>query len=511
MDVKIKDASLIDAISPTVVFPLSDGSNTPKKASVAQLDAYLNAEFRNILDIAAFNSQTQYYANDIVRYENKAYRFIASHTGVWDSEDVEEITMAMLYEKSEQLKYKEFVSTYGALNLMTTATSSSWAAFKSYLSTRQTAGNYANYAPCQVADGSASNKIHMALVTYDSSIDALLWVYKDALYARFLGTATSKLVSFSASDAQFIHESFGKYNAVSSVTLTQGTSGKYVNTSGTETSNANYGISDAINLNMGDILLVPSASAVVAECSVVSQKETRTYEKPIVYTLTYDEQGRVATATSDYDPTLVYTYTYDEEGHATITIGGTTVASLPTTHTVTENFYVPLVRQSVAAMPSAGYYVYLAPQALTVVISGFTATVNGGVCKKVGWGIFKNIASNFVGALAQRTIAEAFSNLDARVAGIEKSIENGFASLSVQSLRVNGDMNLRLRGGDAILKAAGAPSSSVAPAEWDAERYGAWTGVPLFIGQTYFDTTNKVFYDATGVSAVTDWKARTNA
>ena len=31
------------------------------------------------------------------------------------------------------------------------------------------------------------------------------------------------------------------------------------------------------------------------------------------------------------------------------------------------------------------------------------------------------------------------------------------------------------------------------------------------IGQTYFDTTNKVFYDATGVSAVTDWKARTNA
>ena len=139
MDVKIKDASLIDALSPTVVFPLSDGSNTPKKASVAQLDAYLNAEFRNILDIAAFNSQTQYYANDIVRYENKAYRFTTSHTGVWDSEDVEEVTMAMLYEKSEQLKYKEFVSTYGALNLMTTATSSSWAAFKSYLSTRQTA------------------------------------------------------------------------------------------------------------------------------------------------------------------------------------------------------------------------------------------------------------------------------------------------------------------------------------------------------------------------------------
>ena len=511
MDVKIKDATLIDSLSSTVVMPVSDGTNTPKKTSVAQLDSYLNAEQRGILGVPAFNSQTSYVANDLVRYNNAMYRFITSHTGVWDSEDVEQVTMLDIKEISEELKYKNFVSSFGSLNLMTTDASASWATFKSYLNIRQTAGSFANYAPCQSAAGTSTSKHHMALVTYDSSLDALLWVYKDTLYARFLGTTTSKLVSFSARDAQFIHESFGKYDAVSSVTLTQGTSGKYVNTNGTETSNANYGISDAINLNMGDILLVPSASAVAAECSVVSQKETRTYEKPIVYTLTYDEQGRVATATADYDPTLVYTYTYDEEGHATITIGGTTVASLPTTHTVTENFYVPLVRQSVAAMPSAGYYVYLAPQALTVVISGFTATVNGGVCKKVGWGIFKNIASNFVGALAQRTIAEAFANLDARVAGIEKSIENGFASLSVQSLRVNGEMNLRLRGGDAILKAAGAPSSSVAPAEWDAERYGVWTGVPLFIGQTYFDTTNKVFYDATGVSAVTDWKARTNA
>lgn len=514
MDVKIKDATLIDSLSSTVVMPVSDGTNTPKKTSVAQLDSYLNAEQRGILGVPAFNSQTSYVANDLVRYNNAMYRFTTSHTGVWDSEDVEQVTMLDIKEISEELKYKNFVSSFGSLNLMTTDTSASWATFKSYLSTRQTAGSYANYAPCQDAAGSSSSKHHMALVTYDSSLDALLWVYKDTLYARFLGTTTSKLVSFSARDAQFIHESFGKYDSVSTVTLTQATAGKYVNTSGVETSNANYGISGEVTLNMGDILLVPSASAVAAECSVVSAKETRTYQKTIPYTYTYNSLGDIATAT-DTLRSLVYTYVYNEENQLTdITLNGSSIGSLnlPTAYEVTENFYTPLVRQSVAAMPSAGYYVYLAPQGLTVVVSGFTATVNGGVCKKVGWGIFKNIASNFIGALAQRTVAEAFTNLDARVAGIEKCIEEGFASLKVDKLVVTSSIAARLRKPSiSNLQASGAPNASIVPAGWDAEQFGAWSGVPLYIGEMYTDTTNKVVYMATGIGAVTDWKAITNA
>lgn len=53
---------------------------------------------------------------------------------------------------------------------------------------------------------------------------------------------------------------------------------------------------------------------------------------------------------------------------------------------------------------------------------------------------------------------------------------------------------------------AGAPSSSVTPEGWDADRYGAWKGTPAWLGQEYIDKASKKLYKAmTLTGQVSDW------
>ena len=310
-----------------------------------------------------------------------------------------------------------------------------------------------------------------------------------------------------------LNRDFGRYDNPASVTLTQSISGKYVHKdTAKEVSASGYGISTPIALKKGDLLLVPSASAVVAECSVVSRQVTNPYDRVILYAYTYDASGRIATATADYDTSLVYTAHYADDETMAVdywTIGSEQVSTLPSTYAVTESFYVPLVQQSVAAMPSEGYYIYLASEAMDVVISGFTATVNGGVAILAGWGVLKNIASNFVGIDGQQVLAEALNNLAQRVAGIEAKIAGGFSELTVGKLHIgmgidglNIDTNFNLEG-------EGAPSADVVPEGWKANwfaKYGDWRGIPLFKGQWYYDTKNKNLYRAKGTDSVSDWQ-----
>lgn len=308
---------------------------------------------------------------------------------------------------------------------------------------------------------------------------------------------------------------FGMYSNPTEYVLSVGVNGKYIDKdSALEVANGNYSISQPVTLNAGDILLIPSASAVAAACSVVSKKVTNTYQKVIIYTYTYDEYGRVATATADYNPSLVYTAYYESDEQTTPTnwmIGGEHIADLPQTHEVTESYYEPLVRQSVAGMPETGYYVYLASQAMDVVVSAFNATINGGHAIIAGWGVFKNIATNFVGIDKQRVIAEAFADLYAQVEGINEKLTNGLDNLAVNHLHIGRELSGLNVAGTFCLQGAGVPSASVIPDNWDFERYGDWKGIPQFIGQEYFDTTNKVFYKAHEVGAVADWKRITNA
>lgn len=308
---------------------------------------------------------------------------------------------------------------------------------------------------------------------------------------------------------------FGMYANPTEYVLAVGVSGKYIDKdSALEVANGNYSISQPISLKAGDILLVPSASAVSAACSVVSKKVTNTYDKVIIYAYTYDEFGRINTATADYNPSLVYTAYYESDEQTTPTYwirGGEHIAELPETHEVTESFYEPLVKQSVAGMPETGYYVYLASQAMDVVVSAYNATINGGHAIIAGWGIFKNVATNFVGVDKQRVIAEAIADLFAQVEGINEKLTNGLDRLSVKHLHIDRELSGLNIAGTFCLQGAGVPSASVVPVNWEFGRYGDWKGIPQFIGQEYFDTIDKVFYKAHGVTAVSDWKRITNA
>lgn len=312
-----------------------------------------------------------------------------------------------------------------------------------------------------------------------------------------------------------IFRDFGMYLNPTEYVLVVGVSGKYIDKdSALEVANSNYSISQPFSLKAGDILLVPSASAVTAACSVVSKKVTNTYDKVIIYAYTYDEFGRINTATADYNPSLVYTAYYESDEQTTPTdwmIGGEHIAELPQTHEVAESFYEPLVKQSVAGMPDTGYYVYLASQAMDVVVSAYNATINGGHAIIAGWGIFENVATNFVGIDKQRVIAEAIADLFAQVEGINEKLTNGLDSLSVKHLHIDREISGLNIAGTFCLQGAGVPSASVVPVNWDFGRYGDWKGIPQFIGQEYFDTIDKVFYKAHGVNAVSDWKRITNA
>ena len=292
----------------------------------------------------------------------------------------------------------------------------------------------------------------------------------------------------------FINKSFGKYAGEREITLQQAKDGKYVNTDGGETTASGYGISTPIALNAGDILLIPSAQAVPASVSVVARMVDRTYQKVIAYIYTYREDypELPATATADYDNTLVYTAVYDESGDTPALTGwtrdGETYTTLPATREVREQFYEPLVRQAVSAMPSTGYYIYLSPTAMTVVVSGLTATVNGGTALVVGWGIFKNITTNFVGAPGQSVLAQAFAVLFAAIDGLKAQLENLGETKAVS---IDFENSPKLCGQDMFLTGDGAPAAP---------------NVPTMIGQEYLDVTNKKCYKAFSVTGeISDW------
>jgi hypothetical protein len=206
------------------------------------------------------------------------------------------------------------------------------------------------------------------------------------------------------------------------------------------------------------------------------------YDKVITYTYTTDEgTGHYLTATADYDQTLVYSAIYDGEGVFLYWIyNGVHYEQLPTTHEVTESMYEPLMKQAVSAMPSTGYYVYLCPVGMTVVISGLTATVSGGKALVMGLGIFKNVATNFIGAPGQAVIAQAFAQAIGDMQGI---IENLKHMGSFKATDIDCENMPKVCGYPLVVEGAGAPSI-----------------VPRFVGQRYHDTTNNKCYEAFAVT-----------
>ena len=383
---------------------------------------------------------------------------------------------------------------YSTTSEMNTAINNAIAtALTSYYTKTQMDSKFADYSTTTQMNSAISSAISTALQSYSTTSDmntAISNAISTALTSYYTKEQMDTIITGITNNILFLNRALGKYDTVTERTLVQATAGKYVNVNGQEVSASGYGISEPMAINAGDILLIPSAQAVPADVSVVARKVTRTYDKVITYTYTTDEEtGRYLTATADYDQTLVYSAVYDGEGAFLYWIrNGVQYTQLPATREVTESMYEPLVKQAVSAMPSTGYYVYLCPVGMTVVISGLTATVSGGVALVMGLGIFKNIATNFIGAPGQAVIAQAFAQLLGEIEGLKAQLKN---LGETRAVCINSEDVPKVQNYPMIVYGAGAPSAP---------------NVPAFIGQKYLDTTNKKEYTAFGVTnSVSDW------
>ena len=383
---------------------------------------------------------------------------------------------------------------YSTTSEMNTAINNAIAsALTSYYTKTQMDSKFADYSTTTQMNSAISSAISTALQSYSTTSDmntAISNAISTALTSYYTKAQMDTIITGITDNILFLNRALGKYDAVTERTLAQATAGKYVNVNGQEVSASGYGISEPMAINAGDILLVPSAQAVPADVSVVARKVTRTYDKVIVYTYTTDEEtGRYLTATADYDQTLVYSAVYDGEGAFLYWIrNGVQYTQLPATREVTESMYEPLVKQAVSAMPSTGYYVYLCPIGMTVVISGLTATVDGGKALVMGLGIFKNVATNFIGAPGQAVIAQAFAQLLGEIEGLKAQLKN---LGETRAVCINSEDVPKVQNYPMIVYGAGAPSAP---------------NVPAFIGQKYLDTTNKKEYTAFSVTnSVSDW------
>ena len=383
---------------------------------------------------------------------------------------------------------------YSTTSEMNTAINNAIAsALTSYYTKTQMDSKFADYSTTTQMNSAISSAISTALQSYSTTSDmntAISNAISTALTSYYTKEQMDTIITGITNNILFLNRALGKYDTVTERTLVQATAGKYVNVNGQEVSASGYGISEPMAINAGDILLIPSAQAVPADVSVVARKVTRTYDKVIVYTYTTDEEtGRYLTATADYDQTLVYSAVYDGEGAFLYWIrNGVQYTQLPATREVTESMYEPLVKQAVSAMPSTGYYVYLCPVGMTVVISGLTATVSGGVALVMGLGIFKNIATNFIGAPGQAVIAQAFAQLLGEIEGLKAQLKN---LGETRAVCINSEDVPKVQNYPMIVYGAGAPSAP---------------NVPAFIGQKYLDTTNKKEYTAFSVTnSVSDW------
>ena len=386
------------------------------------------------------------------------------------------------------------LADYSTTSEMNTAINNAIAsALTSYYTKTQMDSKFADYSTTAQMNSAISSAISTALSSYSTTSQmntAIGNAIATALTSYYTKAQMDTIITGITNNILFLNRALGKYDTVTERTLVQATAGKYVNVNGQEVSASGYGISEPMTINAGDILLVPSAQAVPADVSVVARKITRTYDKVITYTYTTDEgTGRYLTATADYDPTLVYSAIYDGEGVFLYWIyNGVHYEQLPTTHEVTESMYEPLVKQAVSAMPSTGYYVYLCPVGMTVVISGLTATVSGGKALVMGLGIFKNIATNFIGAPGQAVIAQAFAQLLGEIEGLKVQLKN---LGETRAVCINSEDVPKVQNYPMIVYGAGAPSAP---------------NVPAFIGQKYLDTTNKKEYTAFSVTnSVSDW------
>jgi hypothetical protein len=220
----------------------------------------------------------------------------------------------------------------------------------------------------------------------------------------------------------------GKYGDISheEITLKTALSGYAINTDGTKVAKSGYAMSESFALTQGNIYLI-KAAAVSKEISLFARVSIEQRTDTVSYTYTYNDDNSIATASPTYDTSIVYqfNYTTGDDGESVldnITLNGSIVSELPTTHTYDVEVYNPLFKTGAIATPLSGFYVYFCPTSMNIVVSAQASDLTQSDSdeykgKMFGerYGIFASIASNYVNRWER-------DELDERITAIENSL-----------------------------------------------------------------------------------------
>ena len=299
-----------------------------------------------------------------------------------------------------------------------------------------------------------------------------------------------------ATELDRINETLGPYSDRADIVLSASETGYVINTDGVKTAKSGWAMAEFSAEKGVEYLFKPGT--IDGSVCIFAQKVTTKATRAIDYTYTYDDEGRVKTATATYNGvTYVYNYTYDEEtGAQTITdAGGNVVAALPYQYETTVGTYLPLTMLNAGAeLPQDGYCRLMSHfqgnASLTVVVSYKVGSADL-TMKAVKDGVFASVATqlgNLSGNIS--STQSALDSNDHQTAENEADIEGILATYGSNDSR---DIRL-LCGQPEVLYGEGTPQEGIVPTNWKqfnpetGEGYN-WTGLPSALGQMYVNTT----------------------
>lgn len=150
-------------------------------------------------------------------------------------------------------------------------------------------------------------------------------------------------------------QSMGHYSKRDDITLVATQTNYVVNASGVKTYKGGWAMAEFTAELGNEYLFKPGVTDgdVCVFAEAIDKVETRAID----YALTYDEQGRVATATATYNgKTYTYTYAYSDMGVTITDQSGAVVKQIPSVYTTTVGSYSVLTRLNAdAELPEDGY------------------------------------------------------------------------------------------------------------------------------------------------------------
>ena len=167
----------------------------------------------------------------------------------------------------------------------------------------------------------------------------------------------------------------GKYALQNPIVMASGQVGKAISPLGVVTNKTGYNISNAIQLQEGQLLRIKIGTQADGICSI-AEKITAKQKRVIDYSYTFNADGSFHTASAIYNgEEHSYTYSYSQSGVVTITDDSTSKAikALPLYFVSEPNSYLPL---SVDSIPADNYVLFIADRDMTIAVTYHAATAD---------------------------------------------------------------------------------------------------------------------------------------